>query len=363
MCTQLPFHFILSYEGPLRYEKCAYIQYVRRLHVTTSNSSNISYFSSSKGHVLHDKRHQCTPDTRATYGCPGNDRENWQTTDQEYVKFAARLITDRSGEIRDRTIERYKQAFKQLYPNQPVPLTSDGEPVDHSEDDHYPCFLPWYQYFLENCNPSTTHPPPQPIPPSAAPISSPHINQPAASSSHQSARPFHPPSIPSSQRDMSLRISPSSQSEGPSQIPPLVPQQFRERLSCSQEVKWSDWTPEEQIDFLKSHSFTVNLEGPNPRLEKILPQMKQHLSGPPKKLHAFFVLCPFYSTPRESSGNESAYETEQEITIDEYEAINNTSKGYIQKCPSQENVERGRVKCYFHQWVRVSCRIGSASYK
>ena len=37
------------------YEKCTYIQYVCHLHVITSNSVNISYFSSSKGHVLHNK--------------------------------------------------------------------------------------------------------------------------------------------------------------------------------------------------------------------------------------------------------------------------------------------------------------------
>ena len=98
------------------------------------------------GTVKHMKKHQCTPETRAGYGCPSVDASYWSTTSEEYVKFGARLASERKrpeGTL-DRILVRYKEAWNVLYPEDPAPLTTEGLPVDFLWDARFPCpKIPW----------------------------------------------------------------------------------------------------------------------------------------------------------------------------------------------------------------------------
>ena len=69
---------------------------------------------------------------------------HWSTTNEEYVRFGARLASERKGLVLDMVLTRYKQAWNVLYPNDPVPLTTEGLPVDFLWDARYPCAkIPW----------------------------------------------------------------------------------------------------------------------------------------------------------------------------------------------------------------------------
>ena len=98
--------------------------------------------------VAHEKKHNCTP----TSGCPDptqNHPSSWPTTDQEYVKFASRLMADQNGIIHDKILEQYKASWHILYPKKPIPLTSEGKLIDHSLDPDHPCpNIPWLSKFL-----------------------------------------------------------------------------------------------------------------------------------------------------------------------------------------------------------------------
>jgi hypothetical protein len=64
----------------------------------------------------------------------------------------------RKGLVYDLTLEQYKASWRALYPDKPVPLTSEGEPVDHALDPNHPCpDVPWLQEFLIYHQPSGEH--------------------------------------------------------------------------------------------------------------------------------------------------------------------------------------------------------------
>lgn len=106
---------------------------------------HIYFYRANNGTRKHEKKHRCTPETRLDYKCPKeNELGAWATSDEEYIKFAARLIFEKEGAIRDRTIERYKNAWKMLHPDDDVPLTSGNEPIDFLWDMSHPCHrIPW----------------------------------------------------------------------------------------------------------------------------------------------------------------------------------------------------------------------------
>lgn len=102
-------------------------------------------FRVANGTLAHLKKHQCTPETRAVYGCPSVDAlDYWTTMNEEYVKFGARLASERKGVMLQRILARYNQAWMTLYSGDPVPLTSEGLPVDFLQDSRYLCpRIPW----------------------------------------------------------------------------------------------------------------------------------------------------------------------------------------------------------------------------
>jgi len=62
-------------------------------------------------------------------------------------------MANRTGVIHNMTLARYKEAWKQVFPNRDVPLTSDGNPVDFSCDPNYPCpEIPWLKDFTDMQN-------------------------------------------------------------------------------------------------------------------------------------------------------------------------------------------------------------------
>lgn len=85
----------------------------------------------AKGTSQHDNKHRCTTETYLQYGCPPADVQPfWPTTNEEMVRFSARLIIGRKGDLRDRTIRRYKRVWMALFPNEEMPLTQKGLPID-----------------------------------------------------------------------------------------------------------------------------------------------------------------------------------------------------------------------------------------
>lgn len=80
------------------------------------------------------------------FGCPPTDSpdSSWPTTHEEYIKFASRLMNQRSGKTADEILERYKTAWTILRPNDEIPLTDDGKPIDFLWEPIYPCpKIPW----------------------------------------------------------------------------------------------------------------------------------------------------------------------------------------------------------------------------
>jgi hypothetical protein len=99
------------------------------------------------GAKSHKLKHRCNEDNYETYGCPGpNTPWSWITTNEEMVKFGARLAWSRKGQSLESTLSSYKQAWNALYPNKEVPLTSEGMPIDFLWDETHPCpLVPWLQ--------------------------------------------------------------------------------------------------------------------------------------------------------------------------------------------------------------------------
>jgi len=93
---------------------------------------------------MHNKKHMCAEDASHPR-CVFNDgKEVWATTDEEFVKFGARLIFQRTGETRTKIIQRYKESWARLHPDEQVPLTSTGEPIDLLWESIHPCqHIPW----------------------------------------------------------------------------------------------------------------------------------------------------------------------------------------------------------------------------
>ena len=60
-------------------------------------------------------------------------------------------MTECKGIMHDKLLEQYKISWRKLHPNQLIPLTLEGLPVDHSHDPHYPCpGVPWLADFLSH---------------------------------------------------------------------------------------------------------------------------------------------------------------------------------------------------------------------
>jgi hypothetical protein len=94
---------------------------------------------------VHNKKHRCSSTTWDKRVCPpegGSDA--WVTTDEEFIKFGARLLYGKVGNSRDLILEKYKKSWEKLHPNTEVPLTSSGEPIDFLWDPKHPCSeIPW----------------------------------------------------------------------------------------------------------------------------------------------------------------------------------------------------------------------------
>ncbi|KAF8804171.1 hypothetical protein BYT27DRAFT_7214245 [Phlegmacium glaucopus] len=162
---------------------------------------NIHIFNTAgSGQMCHEKRHRCTQETRSAHGCPVDVSEDyWLTTDEEYIKFSGCLVVGRKGITYERTVKRYKEAWKKLYPSQEVPLTSTGKPLDFLWDPAYPCpKVPWLKD-IPNSPSSSSSPIPSSsgtsiTPPSGVPTSSSGSPVPSSSGSpvpSSSEAPIH----------------------------------------------------------------------------------------------------------------------------------------------------------------------------
>lgn len=119
---------------------------IRLYQSISENYPSSSYFCRSGGGTFkHNNKHRCTPETRSKYGCPSEEcPAAWLTSDEEYIKFGARLVHEKDSIVQTRTIERYKIAWRNLYPREDVPLTPNGEPIDFLWEDFYKCTrIPW----------------------------------------------------------------------------------------------------------------------------------------------------------------------------------------------------------------------------
>ena len=105
----------------------------------------LTIYRASKGTQKHNGKHRCNLENPETYGCPNaGQREAWATTDEEFIKFGARLMYQKEGNRKEALLLRYKRAWNNLYPGTVVPLTAKGEPIDFLWDVNYTCpDIPW----------------------------------------------------------------------------------------------------------------------------------------------------------------------------------------------------------------------------
>ena len=114
--------------GVMAADKLIYVSFQR-----VGGCKALVFIRAGGGTLMHMKKHRCTPEMRAHYGCPfGEAPSYWSTSNEEYVKFGRRLAGERKGVTLDRLLARYKHAWSVLYPKDPqaVPLTSNRLPVD-----------------------------------------------------------------------------------------------------------------------------------------------------------------------------------------------------------------------------------------
>lgn len=151
MWAQLPSPWWQEDPGSTGITKYSYFQYVcvTELYLSHFTYNFISDLSRAGGGTnSHKAKHTCNVNNYKLSKCPSlYDPWSWITTDEEMVKFGCRLAWSRKGLSLDRTISRYKEAWNNLYPNQEVPLNSNGMPMDFLWDETYPCpLVPWFQH-------------------------------------------------------------------------------------------------------------------------------------------------------------------------------------------------------------------------
>ena len=59
------------------------------------------WYRTNNGTTRHIRQHMCTEETREGLGCPTPDSKtnSWRTKNEEYIKFASRLLFQREGPI------------------------------------------------------------------------------------------------------------------------------------------------------------------------------------------------------------------------------------------------------------------------
>jgi hypothetical protein len=116
----------------------------------------ISHFilcRANRGTAIHDNKHRCkSTKLLKQFGCPSEPKScAWTTTDEEYIKFGSRLINQRVGVKREQILERYMSSWKVLHPDEEVPLTLSGEPIDFLWESIHPCHhIPWMKDIPES---------------------------------------------------------------------------------------------------------------------------------------------------------------------------------------------------------------------
>lgn len=201
--------------------------------------------------------------------------------------------------VGQRTVEAYKQAWKKLYPNEDVKLTTDGKPVDLSFDSQYLCpKIPWMKDFLE------------------------HGQAPYPSSRQPS------PNLP--------------------QQNPAAPGESSSETNSNPQLEMAGFT-DGQISYLRSHGFKPAFSLPFARLEGLFPQLAECAEHPVECLRAFFVLGPEYRLDR----GKNSYLCEEEIDESDFYEIESTSPGYIKRLKKTPPSKEGKLLCTYHCWVRL----------
>ena len=99
-----------------------------------------------RGTSIHNKLHQCGENGQKS--CPGEG--NWQTSADEFIKFAYCLWMGKPSENTKKAIStRFCEDWKNTYPTDP-PLSEGGCPKDLSRDARYTCHTgpPWLEKYL-----------------------------------------------------------------------------------------------------------------------------------------------------------------------------------------------------------------------
>lgn len=271
--------------------------------------AHIYLYSAANGTALHNKKHTCTSDDQA--GCVSKDKkEAWATTDEEYIKFGARLIIQKGVEMRNKVINRYKIAWAKLHPDEEVPLTSEDEPIDFLWESIHPCeHIPWMAGI-------------------------PKSNRITGKFKFQDLfllftriHIFNP--------DPPLKAAPSP----PAELPTATDQAASSSAS-------SDKPFFEELSYLSSCAFTVSLAD-FPKIANLFPGLKEYIPEKPKLL-AYFVLGPEYQFDPDVRA-EDCYCTTAELDDHDFATIWSVSPLHIKKI---EKLKNGRVKCYYNAWVR-----------
>ncbi|KDR67503.1 hypothetical protein GALMADRAFT_216368 [Galerina marginata CBS 339.88] len=353
--------------------------------------------TSGSGQRPHFRKHQCSP----TSPCTLPKGDCWPTTDQEYIKFAHRLMHGKKGSSVLKIVNRFSAAWRNLYPDQEVRMTN-GIPDDLSLDPNYPCpTIPWLDAFVTSANrsgnsqpsmsvvqtPTTTGGPsnlpvvvskePQNVteasssrassPPgrrqpdsnvarlekgkqrarysdnTSAPPSEPHAST--------SGQPGHLAPFPSSHRDQKSGIT-SSFSPQLVDLPASC-NQTPDTDSPSLDKKISTpITPNPIVDYIQKHDFEVDLRGYFPHLKDVFPGFNDYRTSIPTRQRVFFVLCPEYRLQDDVARN--PYLSENIISLANYEDVNKVAENYVCLLENGKDQKEGYVHCYYNGWLNLA---------
>ena len=108
-----------------------------------------------------------------------------------------------------------------------------------------------------------------------------------------------------------------------------------------------------KLKHLATHKFELSLSYLYPRLVDVFPKMREYRQAPPKKLTAFFILCPMTEVGDETLS--SSYFYQAEISERDMLEIQKVSPKHIVEIKGTDWViKEGNVFCCYHSWVSLS---------